>query len=747
MLPFPNPDPRFNPSWNEGLKVLPAVSLAAEQINNRTDLLPCHHLKVVSVDGGCDISSTTAVGATMGLIGEERDAQVVGVIGPGCSKSALQTGNLIEQRIIQLVQIHGGGSPLLADRTLYQNSLGILGSTQTYVDLSLALMRKSNWKNIAILFESNRVFFRSTKEAFVASLNSSINVLFTSPVYPTFYPLDGVRTSLARIVFVMTSLSHAMRIMCLAYHAGMVYPAYQWVIVGSRLDDYVGVNASLSDVLAFSYDGQTYKCSLNDILTVAMEGTFLLNYQLTPSSPNGNKLANTTFEEFLELYEESAESFGVSTTYWAYYFYDAVWAWARTLHKLTVKNSETFDNFQYGNESLKNMILNEFYSPDFAFEGMSGLISFNSSNGFIGRPSNLYQVISGVERYVAYNNGTDIVKLQSLVIVPDLVQTVGGTIHIALIAVFAIIQFVEFFAIVILHVLTVMYRNEKSVRASSPNLSHFAFVGTYVLLFGLLLNIFIEIRVHSFEVSGNVCQVIWGWIFPLGFTLTIGTVTVRTWRLYRIFTHYLDPGKLISNTALIVMLVILLCIDLTIAVVWTAVDPLRLVIVEYTIQVGSANELVLDRSCRSQYGWQGYASWLVIVMTIRISLLVVMVVLSLLTRRIPNKTFATSSLRVFAYVFSGIFFVGFMLYYFFVYLNLNQNIDYAILHMMMNFLIVMYIVCVFSPPLVPIIQGKAQIFRGNMTWLSTPSASKNSSTDAYILSQERFRKTSRDMLL
>ena len=581
MLPYPNAIPQFNPSWTDAPNILPALELAEEQINNRTDILPCHKLELVHVDGGCDIAATTAINVAIGLLGKEGRPQVVGVIGPGCSASALQTAHALNLAPVELVQVHDAGSPLLADRTEFSNSLGILGSTQSFVDLSFALMRKTGWQNIAILFESNRIFFASTKDSFVASLNGSVNVLFSSPVYTTFYPLEGIRSSFARIVFVFASASHSMRIMCLAYHMQMVYPAYQWVIVNRRLDDFVSKTTSLSDNITFVYGQQVYSCSLQQMLHVSLEGTFLMSYQLilpNSSSSSNNKLANTTFDTFLALYEERANIANVSRTYWAYNVYDAVWAWARVLHRVTANDTRIFDSLPYGNKYLANMILDEFYAHDFEFEGMSGLISFNSSSGFYDRPSDLYQIINGTERHIAYNNGTNIVKLRPFEIVPDLVRTVG-LVSVEVIALFAVVQFLLFFFIVITQVLTITYRKQPSVRASSPILSQFAFVGTYILIVGLMLFVFSETRDHPAEISASFCQTIWAWAFPIGFTLTIGTVTLRTWRLYRIFTHYLDPGKLISNSALTIMLVILLSIDIIIAVVWTAADHMRLIVV------------------------------------------------------------------------------------------------------------------------------------------------------------------------
>ena len=752
-LPFPHSDPLFDPSWNEGANIVPALYLARDQINSRPDLLPCHELELIPVDGGCDIAATTAVNTTAIGLFDKNGTRAVGMVGPGCSASVLHTALVMNQPVIELVQIHGGGSPLLEDRGRFPNSLGILGSTRTFVDLSLALMKESGWRNIAILFESSRVYYRSTKEVFVESLQSEIldvNITFESPIYSTFYPLDGVRSSLSRIVFVFTAPNHSLRIMCLAYHMGLVYPAYQWVIISRRRSDFLSENASLSDSITFSYNRQTYSCSLGAILNVSLERTFLLNYQLISLDSEKPKFANTTFDHFIELYEERAANDNISTTYWAYYFYDAVWAWARVLHQLTANNSELFNNFQYGNETVANLILEKFYASDFEFEGMSGSVSFDPDSGYIDRPSNLYQIIDGEERHIAYNNRTDIILIdgESPRFIDDIVRTLGSALSPIFIAFFAFLQFLWFFVMVFLHVLTVLYKNSKSVKASSPNLSHFAFAGGYLLIFGLMLFLFLKIKQHPAHVSGALCHTTWVWVFPGSFTLAVGTVTVRTWRLYRIFAHYLDPGKFISNTALITMLVALLSVDLVIAVIWTATDPRKQVIVTRTIEIGPATELVIDLICRSQYE----IVWLTLVLLYKVALLMVMVALTVLTRHIPNKTFATTSLRVFSYTFSAVFGIGFGLYYFFLYFSsysVDSNINYSILYTTLNIIAFLYVLCVFSPPLAPVLREKIHKLRtlqlSESMSLSRDNRQRKKSDDQD--EESRVRKTSKDALL
>ena len=746
-LPFPNPVPQFQPSWVEGPNILPVVLLAQEQINNSTDYLPCHKLELVLVDGGCDIAATTAVNTTIGLFNETGD-RVIGMVGPGCSASSLQTAHVMNQPEIELVQVHGAGSYLL-NRTEFPNSIGVLGSTRSFVDLSLALMEESGWQNIAILYESNRVYYRSTKELFVESVKKNdVSILFDSPVYPTFYPLDGVRDSLARIVFVFTAPSHSLRIMCLAYHMGMVYPAYQWIIISRRLDDFIGEITMLSNNGEYTYQNKVYNCSSSVILDASLDRTLFLSYKLTPVNHNETRVGNLSFGELNELYKERVRAHNVSQTYWAYYFYDALWAWALVLHRMTVNNSEIFDNFEYGNKTMTNLILKEFYASDFEFNGMSDVISFNLSSGFNDRPSNLYQIFDREERHMAFNNGTRIILIdESLERIPDSFKTIIEITSMQLIAFFASLQFLWFLITAFLHALTIVYRDSKSVKASSTKLSQFAFAGIYLLLFACMLFLFSHIKEHSAIVSERICHAVWVWLFPISFTLTIGTVALRTWRLYRIFTHYLNPGKFISNTALIIMLVVLLSVDVFIAVIWTVTDPRELKPMRNIVENGPALELVITRRCRSRYD----TGWIVVVMFCKVSLLVVMVMLTLLTRRIQFKTFATTSLRVFSYTFSLVFSMGFALYFFIQYYTtiLDPNIRNAVLYITMNLMVLLYIVCVFIPPLIPVIQSKLKTSDAiqqqltNSVDLLRKRRLPNSKQDV----EERERKTSKDALL
>ena len=696
LLPYrdsrcPHHHPSFD--YHGGLSILPALDLAVEQINSMSDFLPCHMLELLHKEIGCEVTAETTVGLTSGLFPIDR-GRVVGIIGPVCSQDSVQVSSLTNRPGLKLVVLHNAGSPMLSDRTRFPNSLGILGTTHSLVDLSLALMKESRWQNIALLYEDTHLFYRSIKEQFIALVRDHVNILYLSGIMSNFYPLRDISISKARIIFILTSPKHSRRVMCLAYHQKLVYPRYQWVIVGQRLSDFMDKGTTIN------YQGKDFHCSPTVLTTVALEGAFLLSYQFSTDNVDSIEVLNSTFDEFLKLYGERVNTYNsrhphinISPTYWAYSMYDAVWAWAIVLNQLM--STHTVLNLDYGETTFKT-ILNEFYSID--FEGMSGHINFNPNNGFVNRPANLFFIVDGKEKHVASNNGTTTISLQHFETVPDIVRVVSLP-HKGIVGFFLAAECVMFAIVLVLQSLTFFYRDSKHIKASSPKLSHVAFLGEYSFILAIVLYTVLRAKEYSSLEGTIICRAVWMWLLPLSHTLTMGIVIVRTWRLYRIFTHYLNPGKFISNSGLLIILFVLVMIDVLFATVWMAVDPMQFELIEYRVESGPDNELVLDQSCRSRYT----IVWLVLVFSYKIILLITMVILSILTRHIPNRTFATNSLRIFSYVFCTVFIIGFSLYYLFWFLDSNSNIaDFIVLNILFIVFAAIFLMFVVFPPILPI---------------------------------------------
>ena len=271
-----------------------------------------------------------------------------------------------------------------------------------------------------------------------------------------------------------------------------------------------------------------------------------------------------------------------------YSFYDALYAWVSVLHSLT----EAYPNTEFGhaNNSLVEMIIKQFFRLSLNFNGVTSRISFNSSTRFANRPVYLYQISSEIETNIGSLN-----LYPSFNHISDQKQKVELP-HEGVIAFFIVAQLIELFVVIFLHIMTVVNRNTQSVKATSPKLIHLAFLGGYVFIATILImNILLSWAVDfGPEIDAAICQTIWAWGLPLSFTLAIGIVTMKTWRLYRIFVHYLDPGKFLSNPALTLAVLLLASVDIAIAVIWTAVDPMEFLYIEFMLKIDSHYEVAIS---------------------------------------------------------------------------------------------------------------------------------------------------------
>ena len=104
----PMPDKYYDPAFDRGLSIIPAVQLAAEQINNATDLLSCFELIPVIRDAGCDKPPKTAL-AIADILESHRPTRNAfnGIIGPACSEDSLFYANSYIQLVAKLRFLQG----------------------------------------------------------------------------------------------------------------------------------------------------------------------------------------------------------------------------------------------------------------------------------------------------------------------------------------------------------------------------------------------------------------------------------------------------------------------------------------------------------------------------------------------------------------------------------------------------------------------------------------------------------------
>ncbi|XP_052793470.1 gamma-aminobutyric acid type B receptor subunit 2-like [Mya arenaria] len=152
----------------------------------------------------------------------------------------------------------------------------------------------------------------------------------------------------------------------------------------------------------------------------------------------------------------------------------------------------------------------------------------------------------------------------------------------------------------------IVFRNNKTVKMSSPNINN-------MLLFGCMMcysTVFLKPTetTHGSVCKARVC------LFCIGFTVTFGALFSKTWRVYRIFTNKKLLRMTIKDYQLLAIIGILVAVITGVLIAWEAVGP-HSVVVQYLekeihMDENDAEIRPFVRMCRSDnsayFGWSVY---------------------------------------------------------------------------------------------------------------------------------------------
>ena len=706
MLPYPDTRPQYQPSWDEGPTLYIAEQMAVDHINQRSDVLANYSVVLVAGDSGCNLQ-TKAFLALVEHIVHSSENTIAGVVGPGCSTSAAAIS--MWRSGIDLVNIHVAGSLLLADRERYSNSFGTLDSTEVFVDASLALIAQNRWSQIAALYDQSRVYYYTTLQEFEHKIANPSNTMlqFSASVSDTFLPLEIIKQRFIRIIFLFLGPTYLSNVFCLAYHMDMYYPLYQWVIISRTVEEIRGTN--------FTYGGKNYSCVDNEVAR-ASNGSIIIHYQLAVKNTSSLTDVGITYDKFLEQYVERILEFNkerapedyIDPSFWAASFYDAVWALALgfndSLEELQQQNL-SLHCYSRGNPDITKIIRQSVLN--LKFHGMSGSIDFKESDGYTNRVVDFYQIDYNTSILVAsYSNGTithvhnspaqyleSSFKGVSIPPVPvEFAVLVLLAVAVALVLTLA------------LNVLVVVYAKFLTVKAASPNLLYIAFAGCYIIIFAEV-SLTVSLATTKNKDFNCLPDYFWRSAVHIGLTLIVSVITTRTWRLYRIFVYYTNPGHMLSNKALMFIITPLVMVDILVLVIWVVVDPLKTSITSNIVR-GSEPYIANLVLCTQHYPW----AWFSCLMGYNYLLMFVALWITLKSRHIRNKAFRTRVMSLLVYMMSLVTGVGLPLY---VVLSITEYHVTEFLALASVLAVVLYLTLflLFLPPLLPVIRNKCSSFK------------------------------------
>ena len=565
MLAFPNPE--TSPAITDGPSVLPAVELAVTHINQRGDILANRSLFLLVRDDGCNVVATAAR-SYLDILTHAGDGWsfLAGMIGPSCSESAILVSSLNAQAETALVNLHIAASPALKDESRFPYSFGMAGSADDYVAALTSMVSDRQWERVALIFEDNSAFYSqiATRVARDLKQQNSLSEHYSIPVRSG--SIGDCITTLSMspdpcVVFLLANSDLARRLLCFAHSEG--YHSYKWLQVEITLVDLT------AEEVSFSYGRDAYSCSQVDMHSFLNEALFLF-VKLVPQSQNVPTVSGLTYEQYRAQYMESVTrtqgvyqaALQAASPPWANLLYDAIWALALSL------NSTSDDLFSNGGDhqslaadtqgKLKAVI---------DFSGVSGRIKF--TNNTVSRIINISQALNSIEVLIGeYDPESKMLSVGMRGHIPTCF-----TDHLMVVRVlFFTAAGVALTITLISHTLTLFYWNQIHIKASDPRLSQYIFVGCYLCCLGIVVYTTAKTYMISLEQYEICCYVI-NYSVLIGFCLINSTLCAKTWRLYRIFTHFDNPGPFVSNFALNAFVISSVLLMVILLVTWSVAAP------------------------------------------------------------------------------------------------------------------------------------------------------------------------------
>ena len=656
LAPFPNEsDGRSAPQYDDGPALVLAVKLAVEHINNQSDILADYSLSYVVSHSGCQVIEQTIISFTKHIIHSEK--HFVGIIGPACSESALIVAALAVENRSNIVMIAPTAVSPLLDSISFGNTFRGLGSAVVYADIALALMDNQRWTRVGALYEATRRFFLSIFDVFMDRIPKQ-QFVFSSGLdgEGREIRLSEIQDRRLRIIFVFAGRSLSRKLLCLAYKMGLVYPTYQWIFHHRELSNFW-------ESTTFMLDNRLWNCSLDD-MKKATEG-IILNLYSPARRDDMITVSNRTYDQYREQYvkyrEEYVIEFGSNISdlepelEYSNVYYDSVWALALSLNS-------SIPSFKEGTSDTQGKLATSVIQQNLLkvdFEGMSGTIRFSDTtrasattiidaflivrNDSSGDPQK--KLIGSYDPLVSkkFNqNHTGLINDKF----DNRLNHAGLGVGIFLL----LVAIATFLLIFILHMVNIVFHNEKNLKASSPRLNHLIFSGCYLLSGTVIFVLVAEIFVPSMQNLNQAVRVFYGvycsvldWCSSISYSLILGAVCAKQWRIYRIFSHFKpDLGHSITDSSMIWLICVMVLFDVIYNVAWNAVDPWMVQLYE----TFTSDVVIIKFTCYTE----NYLARSLVLSVKKGLLTVIAVTLASLNRHVRMKIFnETKSINILAY--------------------------------------------------------------------------------------------------
>ena len=552
-------DSAWTPRWNRGLELLPAAQLAVDRINQDPTILPGYNLELTELDTGtCDHGYPSD--ALFQFVNEitQEEQHLVGVVGAFCTMLAKTVALIAERSEANLLQIMASPSPALHNRVRYPHLFHIIPSSAVYGEAVCSLIEQFGWTRVGVVSD------HSMEHSYPALVNMLGGNL-------AFYPFRGAPSLLRtlqgcgeRIAILSVGVEHAAEILCLAYKQSLYWPQlkYIWLVYEHQVED------------LFAAPGT---CD-NDTMRSALEGVFLIQYQLSINDSNKVIVSGQTYTEYYEDYLEHLSQFAtqhsisLSPNPYSNALHDSVWATAIALNvslqTIEVGTKDKIEVLETANSELSNV----------SFTGALGDVSFDN-NGESKVAMNIFQIRNGTAELYTVISDRQCNETANGRSPDEKIPRIYNLQSAAITAVLLTIEAVLIILTTVILILFLYYRNAPEIKATSPYLSLTMFLGCYSLFASGIIRAISPSVIHDGVFFCNAPK----WCLSLGLYLIFAPLIMKMLRVYRIFTYFGKLGKRWSDGVLFAGTMVIVGANIIFVTIWILFEGNKVVNIEMLV--------------------------------------------------------------------------------------------------------------------------------------------------------------------
>lgn len=630
---------------------IPAIQLAVDLVNNNSNILPDYKLSYNGTvfDTRCD--RTTSLEQFFGFI--ETPPTRIAIVGSGCSAASEPVAEISPFWNLPVVSFTSA-SPLLSNRRRYPLFYRTYPSDVIVAPAFVTLIQSFGWKRVCIISQNEPVLTENLRTQMSLLEEVGIEVSSSSFTFQTDERPDisSVLDTNVNVFFINMFQANAIDVFCQFYRNGIRYPSYAFITHGWYSDGW------------YRNIPNDFDCTLNEILTQLDR---VIAFLQSTVAENEDKITDTglSANQFDKKYRMLLKDTSYIYQLEAYTAFDAIYSLAFALDKVQravcegndlgcdISRFIPLEEYNYTDGRVTCMLNNSLDGTN--FQGVSGTVKFDEDGTRILDLFRILQYQKPTVNDITFQlvgfvnisgNGSFRFLNESFTndtIWPEGVPPDGipikkiNTVLIPLIVIMDIFAaFGVIFAIVCL-IFTIVFRNKKIVKLTSPNLNYIVIVGA-LFMYG---SVFSRMLPNTDQASLDVRCYLAYWLTILGYTLSFSAVLAKMWRVYYIFHNPGTKKRTLTDWHLLLLVAIINAIAVLLLIIGEAIPQTRhvptLVEDKETPSVRNSRDVLVMYCVYSCYPTSQSIAFQAVNLSYLAMLQVIAIVLAFQTRKVKIK--------------------------------------------------------------------------------------------------------------